>query len=906
MELISSWSPDTVSGYLEGLDPAVQHYPFQGWSISGQKLLDLSPQHLDALGVRSIGHQEVFLEAVEQLCALHYELHSETLRTLTDKLHRVSQSFCSHILSLRKASSASQSLALSPTQKQLACIIDIVSAARGLFSWLNRYLFTRLNDYSASRDVIALCVELAELLHKDWSDLLVENRILAICDNICGICRSILNCSPESLLGQTATLQLVQIYPKSSSSLGIEFKSTSSGQHFVCRIAPETPAQHCGQIFPGDEIIKVNDQVVVGWTQKNLVLKLQERPNYVTIVLKKVTIFQSESPISPSKKKLHKTLTSSTRSPSLLTDTPTSPTKRHAASLIAHRSPPPPYSVPTIHSRNPLPPLQSEAKLSSSLEHLETTSPSTIHFSEANQQLSSESLSPIHNTWPSSGASSHGKLPVNIIFHSAPTAPPSEELSLQNTMSSTIYAKTLTPISQISPELNSQDLRDISRPRSGSDSGSKSTVSLLSIPLSPGVLRSSVSESNLSNTTNLAVSNKDEIQEQEDSIKNLQTTSISPKSHQADKKQQKSPNIDKRAPGGLPQSHKGTITKLSRRRVSCKDLGSPDCDGWLWKRKENVSFMSQKWKRCWCVLKKDRLYWYSSPQEEKALGLLNISVYSLEKPPETKSKKKYEFQLSHPTYKTFVFAADKLTDMEMWLTSLLKTLQKYKAPQSSSHSREEDCYSETEAEDDEHHVRSHDMVQIKKPLIQSPSKNIPGSKLASARDEGAEGGQSPKSSNTQPLKQSPVKNIPEAMAVIPCEGGAEGGQAAKSTDDDLHMMMTCLKQGGVSLIGKKTAMTRDEYRRSFIRRNKNPDINQKAHALRVLQSTLKAKLLELQSLNQVLENPDLDSAAFQKWKSDHEHLYGRLGESPQAQRAVTGNNKRDKSNQDSRESEDSD
>ncbi|KAM4046477.1 connector enhancer of kinase suppressor of ras 1 isoform 2-T2 [Anomaloglossus baeobatrachus] len=903
MELISSWSPDTVSGYLEGLDPTVQHYPFQGWSISGQNLLDLSPQHLDALGVRSIGHQEIFLEAVEQLCALHYELHSETLRSLTDKLYGVSQSLSSHILLLRKASSLSQALALSPTQKQLACIIDIISAARGLFSWLNRYLFTRLNDYSASRDVIALCVELAELLHKDWSDLLVENRILAICDNICGICRSILSCSPESLLGQTAALELVQIYPESSSSLGIELKSTSSGQHFICRIAPETPAQHCGQIFPGDEIIKVNDQVVVGWTQKNLVLKLQERPSCVDIVLKKVTISQSKSSSDcPSKKKPHKTRTSSTPSSSLLTDIPTSPTK-HVASLKVHKSLLPAYSVPTIHSRNPLISLQPEAEFSSYLEHLETTSPSTKHFSDSNQHLSSESFSPIHNTWPSSGTSSHGKLPVSILFHSA-TSQPSEDLNPHKTMSSTIYAKTLTPISQISPELNPQELRDVSRPRSGSDSCSQSQSSLLSVPLSPGALRSSVSESNLSNATNVAVFGKDEIQGQEDSIKNSQTTSISPKSLQADKKPQKSPNIDKRAPGRLPQSQKGTVTKLSRRRVSCKDLRSPDCDGWLWKRKENVSFMSQKWKRCWCVLKKDRLYWYSSPQEEKALGLLNISVYSLEKPPETKSKKKYEFQLSHPTYKTFVFAADKLTDMEMWLTFLLKMLQKYKAPQSSSHSQEEDCYSETEAEDDEHQARSHDMV--KKPVIQSPSKNITGSKIAFARDEGAEGGHSPKSS-IQPLKQSPVKNMPEAIQVIPCEEGAEGVQAAKSTDDDLHMMMTCLKQGGVSLIGKKTAMTRDEYRKSFIRRNKNPEINHKAHSLRVLQSTLKAKLMELQSLNQVLENPDLNSTAFQKWKSEHEHLYGVLGQSPQAQRAVTGNNKKtDKSSRESRESDESD
>lgn len=53
-----------------GLEPSVQHYPFKEWDITGQDLLDLSPQHLDTLGVKSIGHQEVILEAVEQLCAL--------------------------------------------------------------------------------------------------------------------------------------------------------------------------------------------------------------------------------------------------------------------------------------------------------------------------------------------------------------------------------------------------------------------------------------------------------------------------------------------------------------------------------------------------------------------------------------------------------------------------------------------------------------------------------------------------------------------------------------------------------------------------------------------------------------------------------------------------------------------
>ncbi|XP_071993173.1 connector enhancer of kinase suppressor of ras 1 isoform X2 [Engystomops pustulosus] len=875
------------------LDPAVQHYPFLGWSITGQDLLDLAPQHLDALGVRSIGHQEIFLEAVEQLCALHYELHSETLRSLTHKLYRVSQILCTHIISTRKVSSVSQSLALSPTQKQLACIIDIVSAARGLFSWLNRYLFTRLNDYSASRDAITLCVELAELLHKDWSDSLIESRILVICENICGICRSILNCSPENLLSQTAALELVQIYPESSTSLGIEFKSTSSGQHFVCRIAPESPAQRCGQIFPGDEIIQVNDQVVVGWTQKNLVLKLQERSDCVDIVFKKVTIAQSQSSVSLTEKKvcgIFKTPSSRSLPGSpLTTDAPLSPTLLHGTSLITHKNILPVYSAPTV--------------LISSATEAKVASPSSENLPEVNLHQC-EFFSQSHHTWPSSGTSSHSLPPVSVIFNSTSIQPSSEQILLPNTMSSTIYAKTLTPISNISLELNAQDLQDIPRPRSGSDSSSKSTISLISVPLSPGVLRSSASENNL--VTRATVPQKEELQEREESFKKSETTSNSPKSHQVDKKLGKLPSTgqpsnDKRALGATPKSQKGTVTKLSRRRVSCKELGSPDCDGWLWQRKEVASFMSQKWKRCWCVLKKDRLYWYSSPQDEKAMGLLNISSYSLESPREAKPKKKYEFQLSHPTYKPFVFAADNLTDMQKWVTFLLKTLQKYKVPSNSGHSREEDCYSETEAEDDEQTKTN----VIKNTLVESPSSNIPGSKPPLACEETGALEGSPKSVDAS----SPIKNISEEMLAHTCEEGAEGGPLPKSIDD-LEMMMTCLKQGGVSLIGKKTAMTRDEYRKSFKNRNKNPDINHKAHALRVLQSTLKAKILELQSLNQVLENPNLNSAAFQKWKNEHEHLYGSLGKSPLAQHVVAGNmyqeKKNSKSNNDGRESEESD
>lgn len=55
------------AGLCAGLDAAVQGYPFEAWGLGGPQLLALSPGALEALGVRQLGHQELLLEAVEQL-----------------------------------------------------------------------------------------------------------------------------------------------------------------------------------------------------------------------------------------------------------------------------------------------------------------------------------------------------------------------------------------------------------------------------------------------------------------------------------------------------------------------------------------------------------------------------------------------------------------------------------------------------------------------------------------------------------------------------------------------------------------------------------------------------------------------------------------------------------------------
>ncbi|MEE6518934.1 hypothetical protein FKM82_030260, partial [Ascaphus truei] len=60
------------------------------------------------------------------------------------------------------------------------------------------------------------------------------------------------------------------------------------------------------------------------------------------------------------------------------------------------------------------------------------------------------------------------------------------------------------------------------------------------------------------------------------------------------------------------RSRVGSIFVMSRRRISCKDLGNADCQGWMYKKKEKGAFLGNKWKKYWSVLKGSCLYWYTN------------------------------------------------------------------------------------------------------------------------------------------------------------------------------------------------------------------------------------------------------------------------------------------------------
>ncbi|KAF6108034.1 connector enhancer of kinase suppressor of Ras 1 [Phyllostomus discolor] len=279
MEPVETWTPGKVAAWLRGLDDSLQDYCFEDWQLPGKYLLQLCPRSLEALTVWPLGHQELILEGVEQLRALSSGLQTENLQSLTEGLLEGTRVFQSLVKGRLEGCDE-------PPTDVLSAAVDLVREARALLFWLNRYLFSHLNDFSTCQEIGELCRKLGQALQEDCPAAEKESQVLRICSHVTGICHNILSCSPQELLEQKAVLERVQLDNPS----GLEIHTTGNCLHFVSRVGTQVRSNFRLQILPGDEIVQVNEQVVVGWPHKNVVRELFREPAGVSLVLKKVPV----------------------------------------------------------------------------------------------------------------------------------------------------------------------------------------------------------------------------------------------------------------------------------------------------------------------------------------------------------------------------------------------------------------------------------------------------------------------------------------------------------------------------------------------------------------------------------------------------------------------------------------
>lgn len=111
------------------------HYvnSFTNNEIDGQQLLHIRPYELEQLGIYSIGHQEIVLEAVEQLRNFHYHLDKENLQFIALQVATTSQCLYNQLCQLDGASRIGTQI--------LNDAARTISMIKPLLGWLDRTPF---------------------------------------------------------------------------------------------------------------------------------------------------------------------------------------------------------------------------------------------------------------------------------------------------------------------------------------------------------------------------------------------------------------------------------------------------------------------------------------------------------------------------------------------------------------------------------------------------------------------------------------------------------------------------------------------------------------------------------------------------------------------------------------------
>uniref|UniRef100_A0A1Y1M4E1 Connector enhancer of kinase suppressor of ras 2 n=1 Tax=Photinus pyralis TaxID=7054 RepID=A0A1Y1M4E1_PHOPY len=279
---VKDWSVEQVTEWLKGLDSVIAPYTksFVNNEVKGNQLLSLRSDDLEHLGVYTIGHQEIILEAVEHLRNFHYKLDKENLQMLALRLSCAANSLYNEL------ALTDEDCTMVPTQT-MSDVHNVITAIKPLVCWLDRSPFRGNKDYVDCKiQLLQLSFEMATHAHRDIFSEKPLRTIRDISKTLVQLADHIIQEMSDPMILQPASLALATL-KKKEQELGFFLLPSHYAVHQIAEIKYGSPAHNSSKIQEGDEIVQVNYQTVVGWQRKNVLLLLQESPPEIVLTLKK-------------------------------------------------------------------------------------------------------------------------------------------------------------------------------------------------------------------------------------------------------------------------------------------------------------------------------------------------------------------------------------------------------------------------------------------------------------------------------------------------------------------------------------------------------------------------------------------------------------------------------------------
>uniref|UniRef100_A0A671RZI8 Connector enhancer of kinase suppressor of ras 2-like n=1 Tax=Sinocyclocheilus anshuiensis TaxID=1608454 RepID=A0A671RZI8_9TELE len=469
------------------------------------------------------------------------------------------------------------------------------------------------NDFLTS--VVDLIAAAKSLLA--WLDRLVPihcfeliSEVMRECKTLSGVCDHIISLSSDPMVSQVAHLEVVQLDNiRSTEGLGMYIKSTYDGLHVITGTTEGSLADRCKKIHAGDEVIQVNHQTVVGWQLKNLVNSLRSNPAGVTLTLKK---------------RPQSTLTSA---PALLKNMRWKPL---ALQPIIPPSPSSSMATPSSTLSTP------SRRDSCTLQDLFIPPPLDEPYTPRYRNLTSNFKQAAKGSdSPNSFMDQECRrrfplLDEDAVFYCYEYDQNQGPPPVRRDSTPTYENSLLRYVCEDKAGTEEYHTGRRSSRRRKSEKGGSPTHYALVPTLQIDMLQQDSLATPTSETSSVYLT--------------FDRSSM------------------------LSRSKKVKLRGKIKRRISCRDLGQGDCEGWLWKKKDAKSYFSQKWKKYWVVLKDACLYWYTNEEDEKAEGFVSLPEFNIDQANEC--RKKFAFKACHPKIKSFYFAADNMDDMNRWLSRL--------------------------------------------------------------------------------------------------------------------------------------------------------------------------------------------------------------------------------------------
>ncbi|XP_061089588.1 connector enhancer of kinase suppressor of ras 3-like [Conger conger] len=942
MDPITKWSPKQVVDWMKGLDDSLQQYVqnIEREKIDGEQLLKISHQDLEELGVVKIGHQELVLEAVDLLCALNYGLETNTLRSLVTQMRAAAKGLQAYTLDRRKSPSYDGTTSRKPPNHFLTSVVGLIGTAKNLLAWLDRTPLTGISDFTTTKNkIIQLCLELTTTVQQDCTVYQMEEKILEVSKVLNSICDQTIRTTSDPLKSHSACLEEVRISNiRPAEGLGMYIKSTYDGLHIITGTTEHSPADRTCKVHAGDEVIQVNHQTVVGWQLKNLVAKLREDPAGVVLVLKKRPTATSGFTPAPLKNMRWKppivqNIPSMTKVQPQQSAGVTSVKKEKLAILDLYIPPPPsvPYAPRDV---------KTSTCASSSTRQKGSESPNSFLDKEKRRRFSltdysKPGISPMEASGPKpqlrERTHSRGKprplsMPADTCIAAVdPFSRPWPQSRrgmdlyryLSNERITTIAEESAPAPVRLRPTPERQLLHGVDHIRGSRLFVNTDMHNVSTIPYQEESTKKAPAHSpSTTKSPSLLVS---EWPPRYMPSRRYSYPAVRPWSFSQAAAFPLSVVPPMAADGYNPVSLRQKPRKktrgnstMSRRRISVKELGEADHQGWLYRKREDKGFLGIKWKKYWFVLKKSSLYWYASATADKAEGYINLKDFLIDQAMEC--KKKYAIRACHPEVMMFYFAAESNEEMNKWLNKLGLAAILYDSNENSG-----ECYSEGSDHEEE------DSSEVPPPpyseQMNTDSGNetqgsLPPPYSSAPPSEATDSTSSPVSTMTSQssasslTEQSRPDSISRSSALVcsaqvhlslPDEDERTGGESQTPQDtplsldncteqnaeqeesalsgpgegaasDEMEQLYNGLRAASLSPIGQRKPSTKRDFRKSFIKRCKNKNINEKLHLLRTLNSTLKARESDLLTIEQLLSDRCLTSEKYREWKEANVQL----------------------------------